>query len=237
MEDNPNNPYQPPGSDVEGPTPPVAGNARPPLPWEDRDNVGFFPALWQTMVLFLTNPVEAYARARQSGDVASPLIYGIILGWIGAVVGQLWSLVLPFSFLPFAGEDALPMLGGAGFVAVLVIVFAPILIAIGLFISTCIYHVSVLVVGGRSTPGTFESTLRALAYAYSTQPLAFVPIVGGILAWIWALVLNVFGLSRMHGMSIGRAVLAVLLPIAVCCILVILVISLTAGMAFLSSQS
>lgn len=231
-----NNPYQPPGSEVEGPTTPVSGDSLPPLPWEDRDNVGFFPALWETMILFLKSPTEAFARTKQSGDMASPLIYAVILGSVGAILGQLWGLVLPFGAIPFAGEDALPMLGASGFMAVVTIVLAPILVVIGLFIGTCIFHVSVLVVGGRENPGDFESTLRAIAYSYSTQPLQIVPIFGGLIAGIWSLILYALGFCRMHGMSGGRAAVAVLLPMVVCCVLAILIISMTAGLAVLSQQ-
>ena len=138
--------------------------------------------------------------------------------------------------LPVAGEDALPMMGATGITAIVTIVLAPILVAVGLFIGAAIFHVSVLVVGGRQNPGDFESTLRSLAYSYSTQPLTIVPIVGGLVAGIWSLILYGFGFVRMHGMSGGRAAVAVLLPIMVCCVLVIVIMSMTVGLAVLSSQ-
>jgi hypothetical protein len=44
-----------------------------------------------------------------------------------------------------------------------------------------------------------------------------IPICGGFIAGVWALVCNCIGLARAHETDTGRAVLAVLLPVIVCC--------------------
>jgi hypothetical protein len=44
-----------------------------------------------------------------------------------------------------------------------------------------------------------------------------IPVCGGLIAAVWGLVVNCIGLARAHETDTGRAVLAVMLPVIVCC--------------------
>ena len=44
-----------------------------------------------------------------------------------------------------------------------------------------------------------------------------IPVCGGIVAAVWALVVNCIGLARAHETTTGKAVFAILLPLIVCC--------------------
>jgi hypothetical protein len=73
-----------------------------------------------------------------------------------------------------------------------------------------------MIVGGANK--SFETTFRVLAFSQgSTGPLQIIPVCGGLIAGVWALVVNCIGLARAHETTTGRAVLAVLLPLIVCC--------------------
>jgi hypothetical protein len=73
-----------------------------------------------------------------------------------------------------------------------------------------------MIVGGANQP--FETTFRVLAFAQgSTGVLQMIPICGGLIAGVWALVVQCIGLARAHETDTGRAVLAVFLPLIVCC--------------------
>jgi hypothetical protein len=73
-----------------------------------------------------------------------------------------------------------------------------------------------MIVGGANQP--FETTYRVLAFSQgSTGPLQMIPVCGGAIAGVWALICNCIGLARAHGTDTGRAVLAVFLPLIVCC--------------------
>src|SRR2546430_2743448 len=77
-------------------------------------------------------------------------------------------------------------------------------------------HVCSMIVGGATQP--FETTFRVLAFSHgSTGPLQMIPVCGGMIAGVWALVCNCIGLARAHETDTGRAVLAVFLPVIVCC--------------------
>lgn len=232
-------PYRPPQSDVELPPPTQEG--LPPLPWEIRERIGILPALWQTLVLFVQNPAHAYARARDSGDYASPVIYGLAIGTLGGVVGHLWGMLFNVGSLGLLGgladENTLPMMGLMAGMGAVMMIFIPLLVLIGMFVSAALVHVSLLVTGGLpDSKGGFEGTLRSQAYASSTQVAVIVPLVGGLVAAIWAIVLNVIGLKRMHGISTGRALVGILLPMVACCVLIGTLIIMVGGLAMMSSR-
>ena len=73
-----------------------------------------------------------------------------------------------------------------------------------------------MIVGGANQP--FETTFRVLAFTQgSASPLQIIPLCGGLISGVWALVCNCIGLARAHETDTGRAVLAVFLPLIVCC--------------------
>jgi hypothetical protein len=48
-----------------------------------------------------------------------------------------------------------------------------------------------------------------------------VPLVGGFLFAIWALILEVIGSSLVHRTTVARALMGVLIPVLVCCTCII----------------
>src|SRR5881396_1622586 len=94
--------------------------------------------------------------------------------------------------------------------------FLPVLIVICLFIGSAVVHLCLMIVGGANQ--SFETTFRVLAFSHgSTGPLQMIPICGGVIAGVWALVCSCIGLERANETDTGRAVLAVFLPVIVCC--------------------
>src|SRR5437899_9069691 len=64
------------------------------LPWEHRQDRGFFNAFVETLMLVLTKPGEAFLMMRREGGLGEPLIYALIGGCIGAGVVFLFPLGL-----------------------------------------------------------------------------------------------------------------------------------------------
>jgi hypothetical protein len=100
-------------------------------------------------------------------------------------------------------------------------------VAIFLFIGAAILHLCLMLVGGAKR--SFETTFRVVSYAVgSTNPIAIIPFCGGAVAMIipfcggavamiWNIVLECIGLAKAHETTSGKAVLAVFLPLIVCC--------------------
>src|SRR4029453_7465015 len=141
--------------------------------------------------------------------------YALIGGCVGGIVQFLFSLGLQ-SFGLFADKDnSLAAMTGMGF-GFATIILLPLFIVFFLFIWSALAHLCLMIVGGANQP--FETTFRVLAFTHgSTGPLQIIPICGGVISLFWALVCFCIGLARAHETDTGRAVLAVFLPLIVCC--------------------
>ena len=153
---------------------------------------------------------------KTEGGLAGPIMYALIGGFIGGIVAFLYSLGFQSVGLTAGHRDTFSLLAGMGVGSVMFVIFLPVLILIGLFLGGAIVHVCLMLVGGANK--SFETTVRVLAFTHgSTGPLQIIPVCGGLIAGVWALVANCIGLARAHETDTGRAVLAIFLPFIVCC--------------------
>jgi hypothetical protein len=208
----------------QGPPPPQEPPLQP-LPWE-QPGYPLLEALYETAKLVLTRPTEAFARMSTTGDLGRPLVYAVVFGWIGIIASQIYNLALRgamWQFLPHMPGPrgmALP----ATFNIALMIV-APLLILIGVFIGAAILHLFLMIVGGANKD--FGTTVRVLCYVGTTQIVQVIPFCGGLIAAVWSIVLEIIGLAQAHRTTQGKAAAAVLLPIALCCVCLAIVIAVT----------
>jgi hypothetical protein len=171
----------------------------------------------------------------------SPLLYGVLAGYVGFVAQAIYGTVLQGMFAGSlatlgGGRDAAPLMaltqGGLGLVVQ--IVLGPIQVIIGLFLMSAIYHLFLMLFGGARKG--FEATFRVLCFGQAASLLGVIPVCG-ILAGVYALVLYVIGLSEAHGISRGKAAAAVLVPILlVCCCCAAGLMIMFGGIAGLASQ-
>ncbi len=120
------------------------------------------------------------------------------------------------AFTAMRREGGLGAMFGMGAGSAVFLILLPLFVVLALFIGSAVVHVCLMIVGGANQP--FETTFRVLAFSHgSTGPLQMIPVCGGMIAGVWALVCNCIGLARAHETDTGRAVLAVFLPVIVCC--------------------
>ena len=185
------------------------------LPWDDRQERGFFNAFIETLQMVLARPTIAFTAMKREGGLAEPLLYVLIGGSFGLIVYFIYSFAFQ-SLGIFAQRNPLAHLVGRGIASVFLLILTPVLIAIGMFINAAILHVCLMIVGGAKQ--SFETTFRVVCFsAGSVYPLMIIPLCGGIIAGVWGIVLRCIGLARAHETDTGRAVLAVFLPLIVCC--------------------
>lgn len=239
--DTPGYPPAPPAPPLP-PPPPGGGWVPPPyggapvegLPWERRAELGFLNAFVETIKLFVTNPVEAWRLTKEKGDYAEPLIFAILVSWIGIAVSGLWSGLFGQAWTAFLPPELKENLGEAlatNTAAILIQVgLAPVFVLIGLFVGAAVYHVAFLIVGATkdSTAG-FEGTFRAVAYSSVSQLANVIPFVGGLAAVVWNLILVVLGVVRIHRTSQGKAIAGVLIPLLLCCVCIFVAIAAVVG--------
>jgi hypothetical protein len=211
--------YPPPGG-----LPPGFGGLPPggQTPWERRNQIGFFNALVETTKQVLSRPSEFFRAMPVVGGVGGPLLYGVIVGYLGLVASTIYNAVFQSvigSSIARMGsgsefERLAPFLqGGAGLVANLI--FGPVFLAIGLFVVSGIIHLVLLAMGGAARG--YEATFRVAAYSEAAAIFNIVPMCGGVIGAIYMIVLVIIGVSEAQGISRGKAAAAVLVPILILC--------------------
>ncbi|MDH3815087.1 MAG: YIP1 family protein [Acidobacteriota bacterium] len=199
------------------PPPPAAPTAAAPIPWEDPARTSTFERFVETVKLLATRPGEAFAGMPTAGGIGSPLLYAIVVGWIGIAIAVVWNMLFQGMWIPFmgGGEEAAIMAGFTAAWAVGLIILAPIFVIIGVFIGAAILHLMLMIVGGAYNG--FEATVRVVCYAQTAQLAGIIPFCGGLISMVWAIILYVIGLATAHRTTQGKAALAVLLPVVLCC--------------------
>lgn len=215
-----------PTGDPEGRGGPVEalppGNPHPDggpggLPWEDRKNLGFSDAFLGTAKLLVLRPEEAFRRMRPRGDFASPVLWAVILGWVGGLIQDAWARVLgppDLSMLPpQLAEQLEPFFDLTTGGVLLHLLVAPLWTLAALFAWSGIVHVFLMLLGGdRDSPAGFEGTLRVIAYASLVKLARLLPVMGGLIGLIWASLLGIIGLAVVHHTTRGKALAALALP-------------------------
>ena len=192
-------------------------------PWEQRDRLGFGGGLVDALKMFFLSPTEAFDRTRRQGDYGSPILFAVIVGWIGALVGQIWQFLFQGSILnmmpPEIRDQMAFYMASSGFGLIVSILVYPVIILIGLFVWSAVLHVCLMIVGGlNQSKSGFEGTLRVVGYSSVAQLAQVVPFVGGMISIVWSIALATIGASSLHDTSRGRALTAVLIPLFVCCV-------------------
>jgi hypothetical protein len=221
-------PPPPPAPAYQVPVPPV----EPPIPWETPGRPAG-EALVETVKLFATDWAQGFRRMPVTGDLSKPLLYAVIVGSIGPIVAQLTSIFIPNPLVRIL-QDRLGSGGGEAVsrsaVGLLGIFFVPVAIVVGLFLGAAIVHLCLTLVGGAH--GSFMATVRVLCYASTGQLAQVIPVIGGLVALVLVLILEVKGLETAHRTTPGKALAAVLIPVAVCCVCAGLLLA-TVGAAIL----
>jgi hypothetical protein len=152
------------------------------LPWEHREQLGFFKAYFDTVILVLTKPGEAFAMMKTEGDMMGPMLFALIGGCAGIIVSVLLQVALHSIGFMANRQSAMFGMGVVGLWSIGYIVLSPVIVIVIMFIISGIFHLCLMMVAG-----------------------------------IWNIVVEIIGLARAHETDTGKAAMAVLLPIIVCC--------------------
>jgi hypothetical protein len=208
-----------------GPLPPPPPPKPPGLPWEE-PSAGL-GSIVPTAMAFVTRPSSAFAQMSLTVDLIRPLAYFVACALAAACVSQLWGFLLYDKMLDIVRammgpqfEKIQPFMNRPGGLQLVVaLVITPLIVLIVLFIWSGIVHLTLTLLGGANRG--FSATLRVMCYAQTSQIAVIVPIVGGLISFVWRLVLEIIGLSQAHKTDPWKAALAVFLPLLLCCLCLI----------------
>jgi len=200
--------------------------------WESAEPPQLIPAVVESVKEIFSKPVETFQGMPCEGGFFKPLKFYILLSWLtgaAAIIYQTVAMLINPGM--FAGEGvknlSQPMLLTvyAG-----LILFMPVLLFVGAFVSSGILHLALMAVGGAKKP--FETTFRVLCYASgATSVLQLIPLCGGWLYSVASLIYCVIGLKEAHRTDLWRPIVAILLIFVVCCGAIGGLVALSAGIA------
>ena len=185
-------------------------------PWESGE--GFFTAFFRTTRNVLFSPTLFFKRVAKGEGYWSPLIYAMICGIFGLGVAVLWQSALFSQFFPVPRFAFIPHSLYLTSIAVAVLF----MVAFSILFGSAITHLCLMIVGGNKRG--FQATFRAISYSYSARLFDIIPFIGSLIGGIYMLILIILGVREGHGITTGRAVLAVLLPVIVAVGLAILIV-------------
>lgn len=206
--------------------------------WEQRAQLGFFKAIWETVKAVLLDPNRAFATMKREGGFGAPLGFYMLVYAVMIVFAVVYNILFHGAMLAMIPKEArgptmsdlMAMTGLGAFLYVILAIFLPPMIVLFKFITSGVLHLSLMICSGAKQP--FETTFRTACYAMGAgAALSIIPICGGSIGFLWGVVCLCMGLAKTHEINVGRAVCAVLLPLVTCCVLYIMSIVAVFGMA------
>lgn len=175
--------------------------------WERRSEIGVWKGLYRTTKAVLFSPRHFFGAMTTGTGLGEPFAYGLLSGVAGAMCGLFWQfLIMSGSIQSLIQLDSIGM--ALVFAAVLLLAIPYVLVVL-LLTSLALHGCLIIVRDGRNG---FEATFRVVAYSQATQVLSFIPLVGGVAAFIWLFVVQVIGLREIHNTSYGKIIFAYLIP-------------------------
>ena len=177
------------------------------VPWESGE--GFVSAFFKTTRDALFSSTRFFKKVGSGEGYLPALIYGLICGIIGSGVALVWQWYIFSQWFPVKQFSDIT----SSIYMTLLIVLVPLTIIFSLFLGSIVTHVCLIIVGGNKKG--FQTTFRAISYAFSGNLFAIIPFIGSTIGGFYFLILTIIGLRESHATTTGKAVLAVFLPLIV----------------------
>lgn len=158
------------------------------------------PNVLEKFLDVILKPKRLFESVRKEKELKDSLLFFSI---VTIISNSLNYAVNPAAYSPIAAALGI---GGPALVAILIVTgIATSFLFFGYF------HLFVMLLGGKQG---YSSTYRAFAYASAPTILSWIPLVGIVFS-LWALALEIYGVSLLHKISIWRALGAIALGIGI----------------------
>lgn len=209
---------------------PACASTNHPIPWEDRGR-GRVRAFFATLRAMPTSGY--FSRTPWSGGLKYPLAFAVLCGVVSALGNFLfeftsYSLISDAHYVssikafaealaaPAPPEvadmyrawaaaigEAVPNLRRMLLLQKAIgLALAPLATLVHVVVMGALTHAVARALGGH---GSFEASVRVLAYAQAAVLFSLLPSVGGALAFFSGLLLVTFAAKEAHGLSLGRS--------------------------------
>ncbi len=205
----------------------------PGIPWELPEEGSWLSRWWATCKLGMFQPTTYYRRLRNVDDLGKAIGFAAICFVLS---GTLSNLIRGSIALATTGAAAGAVRNGLTVLfrsAVGAMIFQSLLTIplaiLSLFAGGAMIHLGVRMFARENRE--YRNTVVVLAYAACPAVWALIPFLGTFGAGIWTIVVGIAGISIVHRMTVGRAVLAyfavpVIAGLAVAVLVAVLVFAL-----------
>lgn len=209
-----------------------------PIPWEQRKELGFFKALWQTIKWVLFKPGDFFDNLEPK-SIWDPFCFLFVIAAFAGVVFGL--LMLFFAIQPgfysvgttIPGYTPPPVWARI-MLSFGMIIFYPVVTSISMLIGAAIMHLFVALFKGK---GGYKGTFNVLAYSISSWLAIIIPFLGGLIGGIWYIILVIMGYKRIHEFSTEKAILAYFTPVVAFFVLMLVFFITIFGIAFFAAKT
>lgn len=201
-------------------------DARPVIlpPWED--DVPFPRNILRTWGNSILDPGRFFAGVPYEAPALRPLLYFLILT-VSAAFFTLWWQAVGLEPVSLFDEAAAELRGPSALTQFFMSPFAGL---VGLVTWSLIVQLFVLMIV--PTRRGLGATLRVLCYSAGPTVFTIIPYIGGLVGFVWGLVLEIVGIRAAHRTTGARAAAVVLIPLVILLTLTAFVVAavwMTAG--------
>ena len=173
----------------------------------------------------LVHPSALFEAVKDEEGVGPAFKYLAVFSLVLAVGSISYLFFTPLSELPMG----IPWMNTAEYLGVAAIMIAPIIYVsnlLGTFLGAGWLHIFAKLLRGK---GNYSATYKAIVYA-DTPSLLFgwIPIAGAIIS-LYSIYLTLVGISKLHEISMARAIGIIIISVAVIIVPVIIIIVLVIG--------
>lgn len=194
---------------------------------------------WRRVLTQPGEPVFEQEKLSPNNSLQTALIWMVIAGVVAAIFGFIAGMIGASSMAAMLSQAGLPpevlaqmgplisAMSGGGIAAI-------IMVPLGFLIGTFILHLLAKMLGGQGEYSTFAylaSTYQA-PLTIASSILAVIPVLGGCVSFlltIYGYVLSFFAVKANYGLTSGRALAVVLIPLVLVFLLAICAAVVVAG--------
>jgi hypothetical protein len=183
------------------------------VPWERREQLGLWTAMWRTVSDVTTKPGKLFAALDPRGTVQEPVKF-LVLALVPAAA--LWALLFAgvVAATGLSGGSPGEAVGAAVAILLLVPFFLPAFFVALTLVTGSIHH-GILRLAGGGGQG-YQATLRASLYGAGVTFWIVIPCVYYVVGY-WQMAMNIIGYAAVHKEPHWKGIIAVLGPIVLCC--------------------
>ena len=171
----------------------------------------------------LFSPKTFFLEYRDA-DLKRPLMFGLLTGSIGTMFSMFWQfLIMAKKFPLFLDILQKSSIGSIDLIIFIGFLFLPIIVLTGILIYSLLIHIFLYLMGAGKKG--LAKTFTVICYSQAPKIFCFIPMIGGIVGFVWRIIIQIIGLKYLHETTYLRVIIAFMIPVSIFFISLMAIIS------------